>query len=63
MPGVRPEGVVGRQRLGGEHVEHGAGDAPLAHRGHEIGVDDEIAAAEVEQERARLHARQRASCS
>src|SRR5262245_19824225 len=44
-----PQRVIGRQRLGREDVEHGAGDAPRSERAHERILVDERAAAEVEE--------------
>src|SRR5262249_41514178 len=48
-----PERVLGGERLDGKDVEDGARDATLAHRAHQVGIHDEIAAAEIQEECAR----------
>ena len=53
-----PEGMLGRQRLLAEHVQHGAGDALRLHRGDQVGIGDQVAAAEVQQPGGRLHLRE-----
>ena len=46
------------QRLLAEHVQHGAGDLLFSHRGDQVGIPDQVAAAEIQQPRRRFHMRQ-----
>ena len=47
--------MIPGQGLLAEHVEHRAGQAAAFERGEEIRLDDQIAAADVDQPGARLH--------
>ena len=51
--------MLGRQRLGREHIEDGAADPALAQRRDQRGLVDHRPAADVEEPRGRLHRRQR----
>ncbi|TYZ66935.1 hypothetical protein PybrP1_004820, partial [[Pythium] brassicae (nom. inval.)] len=48
---VRPERAVRRQRLGLEHVEHGAREQASVERIHELALGDDAAAADVDERR------------
>jgi hypothetical protein len=54
----RPQGVVGRQRLGVGQVEDGRGDAPSSQRLAQGVLIDAIGAGEIDQHRLGFHGRQ-----
>jgi hypothetical protein len=51
-PRVAPERVIGGQRFGAEHVEHGAGEVTGIEELQQVVVDDRAGAADVDQVRA-----------